>query len=76
MGYRGTDVYEVESDDHVKTVESFKSACESGAYIDSDGFGYAIRANDVTVADPNTQILPSQRDLIPSDVTHVVWFNR
>lgn len=61
------------ADEDVYTVQDFRDAVKSGAFIDYDGYGYPVRnglANDKMI------IKPSQVTGIPEDATHVVWFNR
>jgi hypothetical protein len=57
--------------------QSFIDACESGAFIDDDGFGELATA-DLQVS--NVLIQPSEaRDLgyvRPSWATHVCWYNK
>lgn len=56
------------------TLEDFKESCESGAFIDYDGFGYYATAKKMT----HKIILPSdvKKGRCKSEYTHVVWFNR
>jgi hypothetical protein len=56
----------------VMTVEDFKEACESGGFIDYDGFGNPAKDGKAS----EQRIFPSQRGLIPADATHIVWYNR
>lgn len=62
-----------DDEDDVYTVEEFLSHCESGSFIDYDGFGYPVKDGK---ADESLCIYPSRRDEIPKDATHIVWFNR
>jgi hypothetical protein len=43
-------------------------------FINDDGFGYPVKDNMV---DENIIIKPSDvHETIPSDATHIVWYNR
>lgn len=57
----------------ILTVEEFKLACEAGAYIDYDGYGYAIKNGFMNT---NIWIYPSKLDEIPLDASHICWFNK
>jgi hypothetical protein len=60
-------------EDDVYTVDEFKRYCEIGAFIDYDGHGYPVKDK---LADESVTVKPSRLSEIPSDATHVVWFNR
>ena len=62
-----------EGEDDVYTVAEFREQCESGSFIDYDGFGYPVKGG---LSDPEIVVKPSRIDLIPEDATHIVWFNR
>ena len=74
------------NEDDVYTVEEFKEYCESGAFIDYDGYGYSVKDGYV-MKDPNYDpdsdiffdryivVRPSQIKHLPEDATHVIWFN-
>lgn len=62
-----------DDEDDVYTVEEFRSKCQSGAFVDYDGFGHPVRDSK---CDPNVYVFPSEVDEIPADATHVVWFNK
>lgn len=55
------------------TIDRFKEAVEGGSFIDYDGFGHAVRGDEV---DESRYYYPSEVAEIPEDVTHVLWFNR
>ena len=56
------------------TVSEFVECVDSGCFIDFDGFGYPSNG---THMDPNIHVNPSEvPDCIPSDATHIVWFNK
>ncbi|QJA43047.1 hypothetical protein [Phaeobacter phage MD18] len=71
-------------------VENWVACCESGGFIDYDGFGHPVRAQRVEwkqgldpTGFPTIQfhmsgmhVSPSTRHLLPKDATHVMWFNR
>jgi hypothetical protein len=60
--------------DLIMTVEDFKDDVESGALTDYDGWGYAVNKNNKKRTDIN--IFASKVNQIPSDATHIIWFNR
>ncbi len=61
-------------EDDVYTVAEFLAKCDGRAFIDYDGFGYPVKDGK---ADKSVTVRPSDaRTSIPSDATHVVWFNR
>jgi hypothetical protein len=62
-----------DDEDDVYTIDEFKSLCESGGFIDYDGFGYPVKDSK---CDPSIIIRPSKISDIPNDATHVVWYNR
>jgi len=55
------------------TVADFIEACEDGCLIDYDGHGYPVKDG---LMDDKLSIDPSDRDQIPADATHILWFNR
>jgi hypothetical protein len=57
------------------TLEEFKSNCESGGFIDYDGYGYYATENKMV---RNKTIIPShfKKKKVLKDYTHVVWFNK
>ena len=54
------------------TIAEFSQSCESGFFIDYDGFGHPVKDGKMA----NITIVPSRLDLLPPDATHIVWFNR
>ena len=62
-----------DDEDDVYTVEEFKHRCEQRAFVDYDGFGHPVKDGK---ADESIYIYPSKVSEIPSDATHIVWFNR
>lgn len=54
------------------TVEEFIQSCESGVFNDYDGFGNPVKAGFVA----DLPIYALDRDHIPADATHILWFNR
>jgi hypothetical protein len=56
------------------TFEDFKSNCESGGFIDYDGYGYYATSKKQS----NIAIRPSHimKNKYRSDFTHVMWYNR
>lgn len=69
LSYRG----DIQHDDDVMTVAEWKESCEIGAFIDYDGFGYAVKDGK---AAQDFSMLPSLQHLVPKDATHIVWYNR
>lgn len=57
----------------VMSVEKFLEAVKGGWFIDYDGYG---NASNGTHLDDTVNIYPSMVDMIPSDASHIVWFNR
>lgn len=55
------------------TVREFIDACQQGGFIDDDGYGYPVKDG---MMDPSSPIYPSLVKRIPTDATHVHWFNR
>ena len=55
-------------DEDIYTVQEFIEMCEDGTLIDSDGFGSPIKNGYL---DPGHFIIPSRREMIPADVTHI-----
>jgi hypothetical protein len=55
------------------TVEEFENSVELGFLIDYDGYGYAVKDN---LVDNSADIYPSEAELIPKWVTHIIWFNK
>ena len=62
-----------DNEDDVYTVEEFRELVRTRSFIDYDGHGYPVKEK---MADRKRVIRPSTVDSIPSDATHVVWFNR
>lgn len=60
-------------EDDVYTVAEFLEVVKSGGFIDYDGHGHPVKDGK---ADESIVVLPSKASEIPSDATHVVWFNR
>jgi hypothetical protein len=60
-------------EDDVYTIDEFKEHCESGGFIDYDGFGHPVKDSK---CDPSFIVKPSEIENIPVDATHVVWYNR
>jgi hypothetical protein len=62
-----------ENEDDVYTVEEFTLRCKHHSFIDYDGYGHPVKDRK---ADNDIYIYPSKLHQIPSDATHIVWFNR
>lgn len=56
------------------TLEDFKDNCNSGGFIDYDGYGHYATATQMS----NLIVRPSdvKKKKLREDFTHVVWFNR
>lgn len=62
------------NEDDVYTVQEFLDHVRAGSFIDYDGFGYPVKDG---LADESCPIHPSEcPGSIPSDATHIVWYNR
>lgn len=62
------------NEDDVYTVPEFLAHCDSGSFIDYDGFGCPVKDK---MSDQSLWIKPSSaRETIPKDATHIVWYNR
>lgn len=68
-----TNLYGCGTGDDVYTVEEFRERVAKENFRDYDGFGYPVKDSK---ADPSIWIKPSNLDEIPSDATHIVWFNK
>jgi hypothetical protein len=62
-----------DDEDDVYTVAEFLQHVADHSFIDYDGFGYPVKNGKY---DPDIVISPSKIDQIPSDATHIVWYNR
>lgn len=62
-----------DDEDDVYSVAFFRKLCESGGFIDYDGYGYPVRDGK---ANCSVIVKPSKLGEIPSDATHIVWYNR
>lgn len=60
-------------DDCVFSVSEFRTEVLCGNLVDFDGFGYPVKDG---LADPTIDIMPSKLDSIPSEATHIVWYNK
>lgn len=60
-------------EDDIYDIETFKECCETGTFIDYDGYGHPVKDG---FSDESIDIRPSCIHLIPEDATHIVWFNR
>ena len=56
------------------TINEFKSDCECGGIMDSDGFGYYATDKEVS----NIEASPNafRQGIIREDFTHVCWYNK
>jgi len=57
----------------IMTVAEFKENCESGGFIDYDGFGHPVRGG---FENDDIEICPSGLSEIPTHATHIAWYNR
>lgn len=64
----------IDPDSHHITVQEFDECCESGGFIDDDGFGELATATEVF---PGKTVYPSDDpDERDPKYTHVVWYNK
>ncbi len=54
-------------------VSTFIEYCETGMFIDSDGFALPIKDY---LMDEDIRIYPSNLSKIPSDCECIIWFNK
>lgn len=60
-------------DADVMTVEEYLNSVRATAFTDYDGFGQPVRDGRAC----RVMVLPSDyKNGIPTDATHIVWFNR
>lgn len=55
------------------TLREFLECVMAGAFIDYDGNGHPVRGD---LVDTSVTVLPSKANDIPSDATHIIWFNK
>jgi len=55
------------------TVEEFRELCENESFSDEDGWGHPAKDNK---QDRSIRIFSSRLGRIPSDATHIVWYDR
>jgi hypothetical protein len=60
----------------IMTVDEWLDCVRNGSFVDYDGSGGAARMVKGKLAMETRYIYPSACDKLPSDATHVVWFNR
>lgn len=66
------------------TIQEFRDSCYAGGFVDDDGHGYYVVNNEIYIpafdepgfAKPSDISHPSRWEHIPSDATHVLWFNK
>ena len=56
------------------TINEFKSDCECGGIMDSDGFGYYATDKEVSNIEANPSAFV--KGIIREDFTHVCWYNK
>ncbi len=66
----------VEARDDLMTIDAFRDCVRSGLFIDYDGFGHPVKFIDGRPMHSQAIVKPSTSQDIPSDATHVVWYNR
>ncbi len=54
-------------------VKDFLESCAGEFFIDYDGHGYPVKGNKMA---SGVVVKPSNLSVIPSDATHIMWFNR
>lgn len=57
----------------VMSASAWLESCEAGLFIDYDGHGHPAKDGKM---DESIVLKPSQRQDLPKDATHVVWFNK
>jgi hypothetical protein len=60
-------------DDDVMTIEEFIDCCQTGDFIDYDGYCCPVKDG---LIDETREFYPSERKSLPKDATHIVWYNR
>jgi len=60
-------------EDDVYTINEFKRLCGNKSFVDYDGHGHPVKDSR---SDPDIYIFPSDLEQIPTDATHIIWFNR
>lgn len=55
------------------SISEFKRDVNSHCLIDDDGYGHPVKDG---MMDPSIDVYPSEVSRIPSDATHIVWYNR
>lgn len=56
------------------TIKEFKSHCDFGGIMDSDGFGYYATNNEVSNIEASPRAFV--KGIIRPDFTHVCWYNK
>jgi len=64
--------YELADYGDLMTVAEFRGTVECGGFIDYDGYGSPVKDGKQA----GVSIYPSLQHLIPTDATHIMWFNR
>ena len=62
-----------DDEDDVYTVAEFHERCRAADFVDYDGFGHPVKDSK---EDPSHYVKPSQLSDIPTDATHIVWYNK
>ena len=63
-----------DGEDDVYTIDEFIESVHNRSFVDYDGFGHPVKDG---MEDRGVCIYPSTASVsIPSDATHIVWYNR
>lgn len=74
VNFTETNLYGCGKGDDVYTVEEFLALVDRQMFTDYDGHGNPVKGR---LSDWDILIKPSTaREKIPSDATHIVWYNR
>lgn len=67
-----TDELEHDEEDILMDIEEFKSCVENQVFGPNDGHGHPVKDGFIDM----TKIYTDNIDKIPSDATHIIWFNK
>lgn len=57
----------------IYSIKAFRQFVSQGTFIDYDGYGNPMKDKMIN---PSIKIYPSSINEIPSDATHICWYNR
>lgn len=58
---------------HLMTLQEYFESCRMGLFTDYDGFCYPVKDG---LVDESEQYSPSELVFMPTDMTHIVWYNK